>query len=50
MEAKKLGAYDYLTKPCEIDELIEKLEAAKKEGESDNKKKSLLGALGIRKK
>ena len=50
MEAKKLGAYDYLTKPCEIDELIEKLEAAKKEDESNNKKKSLLGALGIRKK
>jgi len=28
LEAIKLGAYDYLTKPCEIDELIEKLQGA----------------------
>ena len=28
MEAMKLGAYDYLVKPCEIDELIEKIEGA----------------------
>ncbi|MGD9157894.1 MAG: response regulator [Desulfobacteraceae bacterium] len=28
IEALKLGAYDYLTKPCEIDELIEKIEGA----------------------
>jgi DNA-binding NtrC family response regulator len=35
MEAIKLGAYDYLTKPCEIDELVAKLEGAweKKDGE-----------------
>lgn len=34
MEAIKLGAYDYLTKPCEIEELIEKIEGAweKKDG------------------
>ena len=34
LEAMKLGAYDYLTKPCEIDELVTKIEAAweKKEG------------------
>jgi DNA-binding NtrC family response regulator len=34
LEAMKLGAYDYLTKPCEIDELVAKIEAAweKKEG------------------
>jgi DNA-binding NtrC family response regulator len=34
LEAMKLGAYDYLTKPCEIDELVSKIEAAweKKEG------------------
>jgi len=28
MEAIKLGAYDYLTKPCEIDELVAKIEGA----------------------
>ena len=28
LEAMKLGAYDYLTKPCEIDELVEKIEWA----------------------
>jgi DNA-binding NtrC family response regulator len=34
LEAMKLGAYDYLTKPCEIDELVTKIEAAgaKKQG------------------
>jgi DNA-binding NtrC family response regulator len=34
LEAMKIGAYDYLTKPCEIDELVAKIEAAgaKKEG------------------
>jgi DNA-binding NtrC family response regulator len=28
LDAMKLGAYDYLTKPCEIDELVAKIEAA----------------------
>jgi two-component system, response regulator RegA len=28
LEALKLGAYDYLTKPCEIDELVVKIEGA----------------------
>lgn len=28
MDAIRLGAYDYLTKPCEIDELVEKIEGA----------------------
>jgi DNA-binding NtrC family response regulator len=34
LEAMKLGAYDYLTKPCEIDELVTKIEGAwqKKDG------------------
>ena len=34
LEAMKLGAYDYLTKPCEIDELVAKIEGAgaKKQG------------------
>lgn len=52
LEAMKLGAYDYLTKPCDIDELIEKLEGAREKAESENKKKSFLGAItkGIRKK
>ena len=52
LEAIKLGSYDYLTKPCDIDELTEKLEDAMKKGESGNKKPSLFGTLtkGIRKK
>jgi DNA-binding NtrC family response regulator len=35
LEAIKIGAYDYLTKPCEIDELVAKIEGAweKKDGE-----------------
>ena len=28
IDAMKFGAYDYLTKPCEIDELVEKIEGA----------------------
>lgn len=28
LEAIKLGAYDYLTKPCEIGELVDKIEEA----------------------
>ena len=28
LEAVKLGAYDYLTKPCEIEELVAKIKAA----------------------
>ncbi|MBC2744082.1 MAG: response regulator [Desulfosarcina sp.] len=34
MEAIRIGAYDYLTKPCEIDELVAKIEGAwdKKDG------------------
>jgi len=28
MEATKLGAYDYLPKPCEIGELVDKIEGA----------------------
>lgn len=52
LEAMELGAYDYLTKPCDIEELTEKLEDGMKKRESDNKKPSLFGALskGIRKK
>ncbi|MBA3027577.1 MAG: response regulator [Desulfobacteraceae bacterium] len=43
LEAMKLGAYDYLTKPCEIDELEEKLEELWKK--SNGKKPSMLGKL-----
>lgn len=28
LEAVKLGAYDYLSKPCEINELVKKIEGA----------------------
>jgi len=30
LKAISIGAYDYLTKPCEVDELVEKLEGAGK--------------------
>jgi DNA-binding NtrC family response regulator len=30
LEAMKLGAYDYLTKPYEIDELVDRIDAARK--------------------
>lgn len=30
LEAMKLGAYDYLTKPCEIDDLVLKIQGARK--------------------
>ena len=38
LEAMKLGAYDYLTKPCEVDELVEKLEGARKKKDSGEEK------------
>jgi len=38
MEAVKLGAYDYLTKPCDIDELTEKLEEAQKKKNNEESK------------
>ena len=38
LEAVKLGAYDYLTKPCEIDELAEKIEGARKKKDNGERK------------
>src|SRR6056297_4011651 len=38
LEAIKIGAYDYLTKPCEIDELVEKLEDAQIQKDSGEQK------------
>ncbi len=38
LEAIKLGAYDYLTKPCEIDELVTKIELAWEKKDADEKK------------
>ena len=35
LEAVKLGAYDYLTKPCEIDELVAKIEKAWEKKDED---------------
>ena len=32
----KLGAYDYLTKPCELEELLEKIMAAHAQRKQDN--------------
>ena len=43
-EALKLGAYDYLTKPCEIDELVEKIEGAW-EKKTDEEKKDMLDRI-----
>ncbi len=53
LEAINLGAYDYLTKPCEVDELVEKIEdAGEKNNNNNGGEKSILRALtnGIRKK
>jgi DNA-binding NtrC family response regulator len=38
LEAMKLGAYDYLTKPCEIDELVAKIEGAWDKKDVEEKK------------
>jgi DNA-binding NtrC family response regulator len=38
LEAIQLGAYDYLTKPCEIAELVSKIEAALEKKASTQKK------------
>jgi len=38
LEAIKIGAYDYLAKPCEIDELVEKIEGAWQQKDTDEKK------------
>ena len=38
LEAMKLGAYDYLTKPCEVDELVEKLQGARKKKDSSEER------------
>lgn len=40
LEAVKIGAYDYLTKPCTIEELTEKIEEAR-EKKGDEEKKDL---------
>ncbi len=37
LEATRLGAYDYLTKPCEIDALVEKIEGAWKRKDTREK-------------
>jgi DNA-binding NtrC family response regulator len=38
LEAIKLGAYDYLTKPCDVDELVAKIEGAWGKKDSGEKK------------
>jgi DNA-binding NtrC family response regulator len=38
MEAIKLGAYDYLTKPCEIEDLVAKIEGAWEKKDTAEKK------------
>ena len=43
MEAVKLGAHDYLTKPCEVDELVEKIEDAWEKNNNNGKKSRFWG-------
>lgn len=38
LEAMKLGAYDYLTKPCEIDDLVSKIRGAWSRKDDEEKK------------
>lgn len=38
LEALKLGAYDYLTKPCEIEDLVEKIEGAWKKKDREQQR------------
>jgi len=38
LDAMRLGAYDYLTKPCEIDELVEKIEGAWKQKDREEQR------------
>ena len=38
LEAIKLGAYDYLTKPCEIEDLVNKIEGAWEKKDDAEKK------------
>ncbi len=38
LEAIKIGAYDYLAKPCEINELVEKIEGAWSKKDDGEKK------------
>jgi DNA-binding NtrC family response regulator len=38
LEAVKLGAYDYLAKPCELEELIEKIEEIARRRKNNRKK------------
>jgi len=45
VEAVKMGAYDYLAKPCEIDELVEKLEEISEKLKNNRKKKSILNFM-----
>jgi DNA-binding NtrC family response regulator len=40
LEAIKLGAYDYLTKPCEIGELVSKIEEAWEKKDRERRKDS----------
>lgn len=38
LDAIKLSAYDYLTKPCEIDELVKKIEGAGKKKDTTERR------------
>ena len=46
-EAMKLGAYDYLTKPCDIDDLVAKIQGARIKKDTTEKEEILKKIDGI---
>jgi DNA-binding NtrC family response regulator len=48
LDAFNLGAYDYLTKPCDLEELLAKIEGAWQKKDRTESRNSLNGMIGIK--